>query len=166
MEREAKDQELREDRIRFQEERDRMQRTLSEKEGELKLLRKVESEKREIESAVTAERSRREETKRELDQEKRDRKSVERVKETYATALGTICALVLCGSFIYTVNNLPWTWLLTNQNSYGLQGAFCFFISVSVLGIFKPNWRKLLWSGSVLSGIMFVALTLLGGRSR
>lgn len=63
MEREAKDQELREDRIRFQEERDRMQRTLSEKEGELKLLRKVESEKREIESAVTAERSRREETK-------------------------------------------------------------------------------------------------------
>jgi hypothetical protein len=166
MEREAKDQELREDRIRFQEERDRMQRALSEKEDELKLLRKVESEKREIESAVTAELSGREETTRELDQAKRDRKSAERVKETYATALGIICALILSGSFIYIVNNLPWTWLLNHQNSYGLQGAFCFFISVSVLGIFKPKWGKWLWSGSVLSGLIFVALTLLGGRSR
>ena len=166
MEREAKDKELREEKIRFQEERDKMQRRLSEKEDELKVLRKVESEKREIESAVSVERSGREETKRELDQEKRGRKGVEKVKETYATALGIISALILSVSFIYTVNNLPWTWLLNNQNSYGLQGVFCFFISVSVLGVFKRSWRKWLWSGSVLSGLVFVALTLLGGRSR
>ncbi len=165
-EREAKDQELREDRIRYQEERDRMQRTLSEMEDELKLLRKVESEKMKFENAVTAERSGREETKRELNQEKMDRKRVERVKEIYATALGIMFALLLSGAFIYTVNSLPWKWLVSHQNSYGLQGALCCFVSVSVLGFFKPNWRKLLWSGSVLSGLIFVVLTLLGGGTK
>jgi len=151
IEREAKVKEFREQEIKYQKEKDKIQRSLLEKEEE-------------IQSTILREQKAREELERQFDEKKKLWES--QIKEIYATILGAVSAVIGVGIFFYVVNKIQWVWLLSHQNSYGLQGAFCVLIAVSVLGFFKFKWRKWLWSVSLLAGIVFIILSLLGGPKK
>lgn len=96
----------------------------------------------------------------------KERKRAERIREIYAGVLGMVSGLVLVGLFEYIIYKIPWLWLVKHDNSYGLQGAFDIFIILLVLGLFNRKWKKWLWGSSVLSGIVFLILALLGGPQK
>lgn len=56
----------------------------------------------------------------------------------------------------------PWSWLLTHQNSYGLEGCIDLMLFFGILGLGVKQWRKTLWVVGVL-GIVFVFLQIIGG---
>ncbi len=55
-----------------------------------------------------------------------------------------------------------WDWLLSNPNSYGIQGCISFMLFFGIMGLGVKTWRKALWVVG-LFGVLFVALQLLGG---
>lgn len=163
-ERNARERQLIEQRIKEQEGKERMEQALAQKEKELEGMKQmISDEKRGAQAQVHREKQSREEVEKRLEEEKKLRKVSDRVKDIYKGVFGAFFGFLLAGFFIYLVYEIPWTWLLKHQNSYGLQGAFSILILVSVLGLFRPKWRKVLWSVSLLAGIVFVVLSLLGG---
>lgn len=58
-----------------------------------------------------------------------------------------------------------WDWLLSHQNSYGLQGCFCIMVSSAIVGMWVKPWRKSLWFTGFV-GVLFVVLQILGGPTK
>ena len=90
----------------------------------------------------------------------------EKAKARYATstvyAAGTSIVLLLC--FELAVHLLPWTWLVTHPNSYGLQLAVDAILVCGTIGLFFPNHRKLWWFGAACA--FFVGISqIVGGPS-
>ena len=56
----------------------------------------------------------------------------------------------------------PWTWLLTHQNSYGLDGCIDLMLLFGILGLGVKPWRKTLWLVGFF-GLLFVLLQMIGG---
>lgn len=134
--------------------------------GEKELEQAYEKKEKELESLKKAISDKKEEVRIAIEKEKQareDLKKAERKSEVYNSVFGCVLSLILIILFEYIIHKIPWHWLLEHKNSYGLQGAFDFFIFSSALGLFKSKWRKLLWSGSLVFSIILVILSLLGG---
>lgn len=80
--------------------------------------------------------------------------------------LSIIKALIVSGIVIAIFEllayRLPWTWLITHPNSYGLQLAIDVLLLLLVFTIFITNWRKYIL-GSMLIPIFGFLLSLLEG---
>lgn len=87
-------------------------------------------------------------------------------KEKYYSSLKIALCILLCGISIaileLAVYRIPWSWLVSHPNSYGLQLSADFFIIVFICGGFYPKWRRWLWGAAGLS-IFAVILQLVGG---
>jgi hypothetical protein len=57
---------------------------------------------------------------------------------------------------------LPWNWLITHPNSYGIQGCISLMAFCSILGLGVKPWRKVSWS-TVFLGALLVMFQILGG---
>ncbi len=90
------------------------------------------------------------------------RQKAEKKQRRYAilAALGASSLLIVL--FEVLVYQLPWIWLRNHPNSFGLQGAMWFMILSFVVGLFRPDWRKV-WGVTVFVAIIATLLTLLGG---
>lgn len=104
--------------------------------------------------------------------EKATEKEVERRRDIEARALrvakivSIIVAIFVSVTFMLVAHYVwPWDWLLTHPNSYGLQGCVCLFVSFGIVGLWVKAWRKALWVTG-LSGVLFVALQILGGPAK
>jgi hypothetical protein len=94
--------------------------------------------------------------------EREQRLKVERKLQTAYTVLGFVLGFIAIGIFEWLIYEIPWTWLITHSNSYGLQGSVDLLLLSIFLFAFIPKWRKqtLLPFGISVVGIV---LTLLGG---
>ncbi len=162
--RNAMEKELKEKRSKEMELEDKLEQAILGKKKELESLRKtISEEKKGSDELLVGERQAREEIERKFKEEKRLREEAYRGQDIYMSISGIVLSLMSVFFFIYLIQNLPWTWLIKHQNSYGIQGAFGILIIVSIMGIFRPKWRKGLWSASLIAGIISIILSLLGG---
>jgi TIR domain len=76
------------------------------------------------------------------------------------TAISLSCNLI--GLFELIVYKVPWTWLIEDPNSYGLQASFDVLLVLFVVGSLYPNWRKWCWGAGAFA-ILTVILLILGG---
>jgi len=80
-----------------------------------------------------------------------------------AKILSLFVGVVTVGVFELIVHVVfPWKWLLTHQNSYGLEGCIALMLFFGILGLGVKPWRKTLWVVGVL-GVIFVVLQIIGG---
>ena len=100
-----------------------------------------------------------------VDNEKEGREKAESKAHRYAVAAASAISLLLISGFEALVYLLPWTWLRTHTNSYGLQGAIGIFFMLATFGAFRPRWRKFCWGISGAFAVVLVILAILGGPS-
>jgi len=92
-------------------------------------------------------------------------KPAETGQNAKATIVAVIISLIIICIFLLSVWLIPFTpftWLKDHPNSYGLQGSTICLITCFVLGLFKPQRRKLYWGGAIIA-FLGVLLSLLGG---
>jgi len=91
-------------------------------------------------------------------------KSKRRVDAQQKTGFSIIKALIVGGTIIFIfellIYRLPWTWLITQPSSYGLQLAIDVLLLLLVCALFLVEWRKYI-VGSMLIPIFGFLLTLL-----
>jgi hypothetical protein len=95
--------------------------------------------------------------------EKSKRQEVER-KLNHTVSIGKAIALGITLVVVFEAlsNLLPWTWLVTHDNSFGLQAAFdLLFVSISFF-LFVKKWRKTILIPLLIS-IGGIIIPLLGG---
>jgi hypothetical protein len=92
------------------------------------------------------------------------KKSKSRTDATQEARSSIIKALIVGGVIIFIfellIYRLPWTWLITQPSSYGLQLAIDVLLLLLVSAIFLVEWRKYI-IGSMLIPIFGFLLTLL-----
>lgn len=94
--------------------------------------------------------------------ERKKRVTTEQKLQITISILAFLLGFITIGIFEWLLYKLPWTWLITHPNSYGLQGSIDLLLLSIFLIIFIPKWRKhvLLPLGISILGII---CTLLGG---
>lgn len=132
---------------------------------------------RQQEEYMQLERERRDQAEKNAAQEREERQKAENKakdeKDKRAQAeerLSLTLAIVKAVSFgIFAISlfellfyKLPWSWLITHPNSYGLQGSFGILLLAFGFALFVPKWRKHIWIPIVLP-IVLIVLQLLGG---
>jgi len=88
------------------------------------------------------------------------REETEQNRET--TIVAIIISLILVFLFELLVYFVPITWVKNHPNSYGLQGSIIFLIPCLIVGLFKPQSRKLCWRVAAIAFVVLF-LSLLGG---
>ncbi len=96
------------------------------------------------------------------DHEREQRLKAEQKLQTAYKVLAFLLGFIAIGIFEWIIYEVPWIWLITHSNSYGLQGSADLLILSIFLFMFIPKWRKqiLLPLGISIIGIV---LTILGG---
>jgi hypothetical protein len=94
--------------------------------------------------------------------EREERLKVERELQSAYTFIATILGVASIGIFEWLIYYLPWTWLISHPNSYGLQGSIDLLILSIFLFTFIPKWRKSVVLPLIIS-IVGIVFTLLGG---
>lgn len=94
--------------------------------------------------------------------EREARLKAEQKLQVAYTFLATIVGVVSVGAFEWFIHYIPWAWLISHPNSYGLQGSIDLLILSVIFFIFIPKWRKSVILPLIIS-ILGIVLTLLGG---
>lgn len=94
--------------------------------------------------------------------EREQRLKTEQKLQSAYTFIAIIVGIVSVGVFEWLIYNIPWTWLITHPNSYGLQGSVDLLILSISFFIFTPKWRKSVMLPLIIS-VIGIVLTLLGG---
>lgn len=98
-----------------------------------------------------------------LEQKKKDaEQQILRTTKVASLAIATLVVLLLEVTVNYI---LPWSWLITHPNSYGLQGCISLMVFLGILGFGVKSWRKFSWFVGILS-LLSVALEILGGPTK
>lgn len=84
-------------------------------------------------------------------------------RQSVIAALSLSACIII--AFEWIVYGLPWSWVQNHPNSYGLQAAFASAVVAFLLGLMRPELRKVWWV-VVLSGVVIGAIFLLGGPSK
>lgn len=91
-------------------------------------------------------------------------KSKRRIDAQQKTSFSILKALIVGGTtifiFEFLIYRLPWTWLITQPSSYGLQLAIDVLLLLLVCALFFVEWRKYM-IGSMLIPVFGFLLTLL-----
>ncbi|MDP1624442.1 MAG: hypothetical protein Q8L64_01605 [bacterium] len=120
--------------------------------------RRVQAEKN-----ATQEREERQKAEKQAKDEKDKRtQAEEKLSLTFAIVKAVLFGVLAISLFELLVYKLPWSWLKTHPNSYGLQGSFGILLLALGFALFISKWRKYIWIPIVLP-IGLIVLQLLGG---
>jgi hypothetical protein len=81
-----------------------------------------------------------------------------------AGAIAFVVSIVLIAAFEWTVYGLPWQWLVSHPNSYGLQFSVDGLLVSATLGLAFPKHRKWAWGAGALAFVGVIG-QILGGPS-
>ncbi len=107
----------------------------------------------------TAEATAKQEADRRREAETRSLRTAKRASIIVAILVSIIFELVVHSVW-------QWDWLLRHPNSYGLQGCLFLVTSFAIVGLSVKPWRKALWGASGIFGMIFVAVSILGGPTK
>lgn len=126
--------------------------------------RDLEKQKTQAVKDVVAEKQAKAEAEKRVMAEIQARQQAEKLQKRYAALAGLMLSLFIIAGFELLVYLLPWPWLVSHPNSYGLQGAFGLTVIVVVLGIFRSDWRKWCFTVGAIT-FLGIGVQLLGGPS-
>ena len=121
-----------------------------------------QTERLKAEEEANAARSKQNKAEEAINIERAQRLKVEQKLQTAWTLIAFIVGIVLVVFFEWLIYYIPWTWLVTHPNSYGLQGSIDLLILSIVCFGFIAKWRKSVMYPLIIS-ILGIVLTLLGG---
>lgn len=86
----------------------------------------------------------------------------EKFRLTISLIKAIASGIVSIGVFEWFNYNIPWSWLITHANSYGLQGSIDLLLITIGFILFVPKWRKSIMIPFAIA-IVGILLSLLGG---
>lgn len=97
---------------------------------------------------------------------KKEKEDKQRTEDKYrfivSIGKAIICGIILIAAFEFSIFNVPWNWLITHTDSYGLQASVDIMLMAISFIVFVRQWRKSI-AIFLLLPIVAIVLQLLGG---
>lgn len=155
-----------EERQKFQEEEDKLNKMLVIVREELATTRRAIEEHRQAPDSAAlrskgADKSAHN-TLSKVEERKQDTEDAERKAFRMSVIAGIAFGALLVVGFELVAHLIPWRWLLEHENTIPLQIGFSLILMCAIVGLMVKDWRKWCWGVGVAS-LFLTLLGLMGG---